>query len=1091
MRKIELQEVFPIEYLELITKYKNSIQELLHTYDLVIFMARKAICFYKALVENGEIIPNKECLVLSSRVLSYNIGNKFCNKKVAVVDDVVVRGTSVSESRRLSEEKGINPDVHILACEKKFIDAIDFCESIKSPFIYLSDMEIYQLSSYITEYIKLSMVPYNVDQPIYAVSFDKAEDYENNFFKVNHILNLSDGLQTKYGIENMTIHFNPFVMKNIFGYEIPMENCYLKIRFLHRSDSLKMTVIPFVLLPEISYEKLDEVFGRIFGNRFDECFPSDNIMETRSDKLRILQYVLSDELFRLFSKSFGKASIEKDMENEQMKFAFEIKDSYRIEELDDVFSGWHYADQVKGIGNHFMFDTVMSDVYDYVFNENETNEKYLDTAGDEQRQRIITFEGLTASIAETEGNCDKYALSSMIDILIDKGILVPAIVHSRSGSVLRGYKRGEIYNLTKKGIDLFVYMLSQYSDVMNDKYQKKYLDKTELEKLCVLFFKDTAYKHRFFSVNENFDYDCFSICYSKFGPRVSNSNKKYKVGKKSALAVRLEEEGGIWLYNEKYFINSPPSVPERSWKICADNFVLSYLHLYDCFSDGTLRFSYVNSYNEFITLLSIGSSKKNQMYSLVAELYLLERINMNVPLKQILDDMDHYSELKGDITRPLYQGIIDGISSGLWKYSCYTKEGLMDNLFAAARRKQDDVRFILEDYVNDSDGSDANPIYDRMIEECGALLYEIAFLFNFSRRKYPGKETLYERNYKNKLFKGMAFYNDKFKSMRHGIYKLCENASDEELRQNFVVLKKRAISMVNKCDLFLENAAINKITSHEDMWAVYDPVKTPESIGVEIKIDTNIETDSIKKCIFVEYKSDIDLGQQIQELYAQYPELEKGALLVLINASEQYEGIFSAHHTATGDYFKEIIRRVIEKANYTPEDGHMVVICRRAQLPDKDYMFDEFSLRYAGCEEVYDGYKYAQYYLVKGRKSAMTNTNSETGMGGIHANSVVFNGPVGAIGDHNQVQQNFDSNKVNYNMEEFYKAIGEMKTEVLNDKNSMKIAEDIQADARKKDEKSVLEKLKNLALTVGSTVFTKLASTVIVDVMKAKGYFPF
>ena len=117
MKKVNFSDVFSVEYMEIITKYKSHIQKLLSMYDIVIFMARKAICFYKAMVVNGEIIPNEKCMVLSSRILSYNVIKKFKGKRIAIIDDVVVKGKSISYSKKIFEEEGIDVDVHFVACE--------------------------------------------------------------------------------------------------------------------------------------------------------------------------------------------------------------------------------------------------------------------------------------------------------------------------------------------------------------------------------------------------------------------------------------------------------------------------------------------------------------------------------------------------------------------------------------------------------------------------------------------------------------------------------------------------------------------------------------------------------------------------------------------------------------------------------------------------------------------------------------------------------------------------------------------------------------------------------------------------------------
>lgn len=646
-------------------------------------------------------------------------------------------------------------DIHFVACEKVFIDGINFKDSIKSPFVYLSDTNIYQLSNYITEYIKASMVPYNVDQPIYVIKFTNDVECEKHFFSRNYFTNITDGLQRKYGIQNLSIHFNSQILNDILGMDFESENAYLKIRFMHHVNEYNIIAVPFVLLPELSYQKVNDIFARLFSNSFDDYISSHSCREEYENKMKILQYILSDLLFSTYSKEYQPIYIEKDMENEFMQFGIEVSRQIHLEELSDLWNKWDKNDQIKGFDNRIIFDGFLSCTYDYIFDETNFDEQYYDAYGALLNQKIITFQGLTSYIKRVEGDCDKSTVSSIIDILIDKGILVPSIVHSDKNSLVRGYKCGEIFNLTQKGVELFAYMLHQYAEIK----EGLPIDKVELEKLCVLFFKNAAYRNRLFSVSETFEDDCYSICYSKFGPRVSNCNKKYKVDSRSALVTKLDENGVLYLEKEKYKISSVCSPREKKWAFIAENFALSYYHLYKCFLDENVRYSYVHTYNDFLTLLAIGPDKKNQMFSLIAELYLMLRIETNASLSEILQKMDHYSEKMKESDRQQYQGIMDGIGSGIWKYSCYCQEDLMDTIFINASKKQSDIRFIKEEYLLGNDENDENPIFVDLLDECGSLLYEITYLFNYAQKRYTGEKI-------NKAFKKAAFYNNKFRSMR-------------------------------------------------------------------------------------------------------------------------------------------------------------------------------------------------------------------------------------------------------------------------------------------------------------------------------------
>ena len=55
MSKPEFADIFSGEFLGYVTKYRERIQKILNEYEVVIFMARKAICFYKAMKLNKEL----------------------------------------------------------------------------------------------------------------------------------------------------------------------------------------------------------------------------------------------------------------------------------------------------------------------------------------------------------------------------------------------------------------------------------------------------------------------------------------------------------------------------------------------------------------------------------------------------------------------------------------------------------------------------------------------------------------------------------------------------------------------------------------------------------------------------------------------------------------------------------------------------------------------------------------------------------------------------------------------------------------------------------------------------------------------------
>lgn len=98
-------------------------------------------------------------------------------------------------------------------------------------------------------------------------------------------------------------------------------------------------------------------------------------------------------------------------------------------------------------------------------------------------KNVISVNLLEKYIEEKCGEHDTFAISNLIDIFIDKGIFVPSVVHTERNDILRAYKIGEVAKLTILEMELFVHMLGIYME----RTGKDVLDKTEFEKLCVLF----------------------------------------------------------------------------------------------------------------------------------------------------------------------------------------------------------------------------------------------------------------------------------------------------------------------------------------------------------------------------------------------------------------------------------------------------------------------------------------------------------------------------------------------------------------------------------------------------------------------------
>ena len=247
--KISIADIFPDKFYEITNSYVQKIQGVICRYDAVIFMARKAISFYKALILNEELTKSTSCEIYSSRILKYNVWETLKNKKVALIDDVVIRGSSLAEATKILTEHNISVDIYIAAwmiqedsegvvnVEELFPQIM---EKLQKPFVYLSEVDIYSYTNYITRYIEASMLPYNIDQTMVLVEYDREQ--LDDFVYDHRITDITSSIQKTYGIENKVIHYNGEILRNVLGsVNLNLEDVGIKIRIFRDMDSYKVS----------------------------------------------------------------------------------------------------------------------------------------------------------------------------------------------------------------------------------------------------------------------------------------------------------------------------------------------------------------------------------------------------------------------------------------------------------------------------------------------------------------------------------------------------------------------------------------------------------------------------------------------------------------------------------------------------------------------------------------------------------------------------------------------------------------------------------------------------------------------------------
>lgn len=811
---LALSEVFKGEYLQYVSNYVKRIQRVLDEYDVAVFMARKAICFYEALSQNG-LIRNEKCQVISSRATDYNIIGEYKDKRIVLVDDVVVKGNSLKLVISRFKGYSIRPDILVIACEKEFQNGLNQRQgySVIDSYVTLEQKDIYSFAGMITEYIEASMCSLNTDCPVYEIDISK--DSLDELQYLNHAVTISSSLQQKQMISSKVAFFNCHeALLQRYPRMSFLADSVIKIRFLRNSQ--RTIAIPFVLLPEISVEKLRGIVGDNMDAEVDAFLCSKQSSIFYENQLKLLNYSLGEILAQQFLgvRGITYRKIERfdfyQFSRNTSFFASSLNSL--INEATLVFSD---VIPVSFTFSTFDFTNQLALCYTKIAQYEKKPLCYFNANREPiSSDIIITHKSLADFINEKNKEVDAfYTASCIIDVLIDKGMIVPSVVHTAT-TIIRAYKMGEYSKLTRTEIDAFLSMLYAYQSLKNDN-----IGKTEFEKLCVLFFKKMI-RFGFFNQQENFEDGCYSVCYSLYGPRVSSSALSYKVDSDETLISEFcsfysSDSYSVRREKDKYVINSRYASKEYA-PICMA-FAIQYNSLRELFeaertamdnTDGknTPWNMYVHTFVQYITLFSIGENMKSQFLSLCAELF------------QVVSLSSEFFSFGASDTKGA-ERVFSGINSGLWKYWCYSNNALEKTTKQIADRNI----LLASHFFNDKDTpSERRKEWTELIDETGKLLYEIAFFFAAAIDAFR-KTTLFSvkdefgegSDYKvSGLFSKGCFYNKAFRDLRKRI----KDDIDSHLKkgdlegwcsEELYYYQLKASSVLDRCDLILAGNSVN------------------------------------------------------------------------------------------------------------------------------------------------------------------------------------------------------------------------------------------------------------------------------------------
>lgn len=1020
MRKVELSDFFRGDFLRIVNSHKDRMQALLNEYDVVIFMARKAICFFDALLSNGEIALT-DCHVISSRVIDYDGLERFQGKKIAVVDDVVVKGTSITWVAEKLIDSGVSADYYVIACEESFSNGFSKQNlTLSKTYAHFTQPDIFKLSGLIAQYIEASMRTFNVDFPIFSIKSNNS--IIDNFLHENGPIDLTSGLQKKYGISNRDLYFRLNKVNVNDPVTEVIKKSIIKIRFYSKNG--KMTAVPFVLLPECSTELLDQLFEPIRTETIDQLASCKELNIQNENKYKIVSYLMAMAMFCSFAKKNGIQYLN-DEYSDIIQFDVPIGKVINDDQFNRLCNAFNNLEICNIDFSQLGFSQCIKGAYQYISSIDPASQPYKNWRGeligltdpyayaqnendkDDLSKIVFSFDelyrGLSKETINPQNDQRREYTSSVMDVFIDKGFVVPSIVHIGDNQILRAYKMGEFSKLTREQIRSFVRMIYLYQEIV-----KRNLDRTEFEKLCVLFFRKQINNHNF-GEETSYDEGCYSIGYSYYGPRISNSKDMYTVPKDSALITDYLERDIVRSQYGKYYVaTAPAAIDDFGLENSCKTFAYDYSELFRVFNTHPYRKNdnpwnqYIHTFDQYLTILAIGENKQNQILSLCAEIYLLLGLN---------EDM--FFEEKGQLPLSRYSQILSGIDSGLWKYRCFREDALK-------KTTQQIIKFTPTGIIRGV--FDVQTAYDRgdeiidLRDKMGDFLFSAAYVINellrlCERLEYfkinsfdsLGGTTDNDGDIKTIFTISNYYYlKEKRTAINNGIAEMIENKGLEQtVKHCFTHIIEEARYLLDICDLYLEknSAYVQPVTEFVIAYSGNGGLPYQFIRSTECKISNLSET---SKLAVFSIHNEQEINNIIDNLICDTQDTDDCYYVLVSSLRNENEGFIQFDKSGKGTNVTRKVKTLIKMINQLPDKSRRLFVLRRV---DDNSQFETFNqTKVVRIEKsIFNSNNYTLDKYSIGRKKIMENKTTINNFSNISAGGHL------AIGDGNIQQGSINS----------------------------------------------------------------------------------
>lgn len=497
--------------------------------DVYIVMARKAACFVQFL-ERARYIDFDGKLV-TNRLLDYDT-EWLRGKKVVLIDDVIVSGTTIFTTIKKIEAAGVaSIQVIVLGVNKEYYNVELFeyenmgerKNYITHPYLLLTDAGCIRMCSNIVAIFSLDIAPYDVDFPQHSQIMLSKYNFEQIILNNEWTsYDVSSDLQSENNIKNITLLPTKEIVRKfdaVMGFSVSSIG-FFKIRILAKYNTKKnkpytVNVIPYFLFNEITEKDVLSIYHKLLGD--------DTIDLSTIAKLRILQYIFAQKLFNIWVESvnslLGKAltweidytAFSRIIPHYYWENILSISNSkaplfdgeIQFQKIEPVYLTDKDYCSVDSQSDSIALQPKLVDLFTNLYHNKELESRtivkeYGSKAFDmpeytELINRLNHGYSYQDMIRLISGYSDIYdietTVSLFIDEAIDAGVIVPIIAEECNDTFgrfyFRAYRHGEDVPFGELQEKMCAVLLSNYAAIGGEKA----LSKLRIEKLLVLFIR--------------------------------------------------------------------------------------------------------------------------------------------------------------------------------------------------------------------------------------------------------------------------------------------------------------------------------------------------------------------------------------------------------------------------------------------------------------------------------------------------------------------------------------------------------------------------------------------------------------------------